>query len=403
MLTQLDRCSAPSPHDPRRGVRHRRAARARRRPPGTCCRGRDVGAVRAARRGSRSSSRSSAASATVAGRPRPGAADDAPAADEDGRRRGALQRRRSRRGFSLFAVGPFEQLPERERRSTSPSRTCSRSSPTDSLERPGPGRSTSSQARVRSEVRPGQLRADRRRHLLVVPADGRASAFADRCWSLRAACWLVRRGARSSARAGSCALAVRGDGAAVPRQRDRLALHRDGAPAVGRPGAPADDQDAVSPSVSRPGRSASRSPASSLALRRARRGRGLADRPHARKARAAPPARPTSRRAGAEPRPRAGLLEATHDYSEPRRRFWFVLIGVLWIGYFVLEGFDFGVGMLLRVLGRDEAERGARASTRSARSGTATRSGCSSPAAPPSPPSRTGTRRCSPASTSPSS
>jgi cytochrome d ubiquinol oxidase subunit II len=36
---------------------------------------------------------------------------------------------------------------------------------------------------------------------------------------------------------------------------------------------------------------------------------------------------------------------------------WFVLIAVLWIGYFVLEGFDFGVGILLRVLGRDEAEK----------------------------------------------
>lgn len=36
---------------------------------------------------------------------------------------------------------------------------------------------------------------------------------------------------------------------------------------------------------------------------------------------------------------------------------WFLLIGVLWIGYFVLEGFDFGVGLLLRVLGRDRAER----------------------------------------------
>ena len=32
---------------------------------------------------------------------------------------------------------------------------------------------------------------------------------------------------------------------------------------------------------------------------------------------------------------------------------WFLLIAVLWTGYFVLEGFDFGVGMLLRVLGRD--------------------------------------------------
>jgi cytochrome d ubiquinol oxidase subunit II len=37
---------------------------------------------------------------------------------------------------------------------------------------------------------------------------------------------------------------------------------------------------------------------------------------------------------------------------------WFVLIGVLWSGYFVLEGFDFGVGMLLPFLPRDERERG---------------------------------------------
>jgi cytochrome d ubiquinol oxidase subunit II len=36
---------------------------------------------------------------------------------------------------------------------------------------------------------------------------------------------------------------------------------------------------------------------------------------------------------------------------------WFILIAVLWIGYFVLEGFDFGVGILLRVLGRDEPQR----------------------------------------------
>lgn len=36
---------------------------------------------------------------------------------------------------------------------------------------------------------------------------------------------------------------------------------------------------------------------------------------------------------------------------------WFVLICVLWIGYFVLEGFDFGVGALLRTLGRDRADR----------------------------------------------
>lgn len=31
---------------------------------------------------------------------------------------------------------------------------------------------------------------------------------------------------------------------------------------------------------------------------------------------------------------------------------WFVLIAVLWIGYLTLEGFDFGVGMLLPILGK---------------------------------------------------
>ncbi|MGV1050023.1 MAG: cytochrome d ubiquinol oxidase subunit II [Solirubrobacterales bacterium] len=36
---------------------------------------------------------------------------------------------------------------------------------------------------------------------------------------------------------------------------------------------------------------------------------------------------------------------------------WFVLISILWLGYFVLEGFDFGVGMLIRAVGRDDEER----------------------------------------------
>ena len=36
---------------------------------------------------------------------------------------------------------------------------------------------------------------------------------------------------------------------------------------------------------------------------------------------------------------------------------WFIAIAVLWAGYFVLEGFDFGVGILLPVLGRDETDR----------------------------------------------
>ncbi|ADJ41988.1 cytochrome bd-I oxidase subunit II [Amycolatopsis mediterranei S699] len=36
---------------------------------------------------------------------------------------------------------------------------------------------------------------------------------------------------------------------------------------------------------------------------------------------------------------------------------WFVVIAFFWLGYLFLEGFDFGVGMLLPVLGRDNTER----------------------------------------------
>src|SRR3954463_16391854 len=37
--------------------------------------------------------------------------------------------------------------------------------------------------------------------------------------------------------------------------------------------------------------------------------------------------------------------------------FWFLVLTVLWTGFFVLEGFDFGVGMLRGVVSRDEVER----------------------------------------------
>ena len=36
---------------------------------------------------------------------------------------------------------------------------------------------------------------------------------------------------------------------------------------------------------------------------------------------------------------------------------WLVLAAVLWIGFFFLEGFDFGVGMLIVFLGRTDRER----------------------------------------------
>jgi cytochrome bd ubiquinol oxidase subunit II len=39
--------------------------------------------------------------------------------------------------------------------------------------------------------------------------------------------------------------------------------------------------------------------------------------------------------------------------------FWFALVVLAWVLFFVLEGFDFGVGVLGPVLGRDDDERGA--------------------------------------------
>ena len=43
--------------------------------------------------------------------------------------------------------------------------------------------------------------------------------------------------------------------------------------------------------------------------------------------------------------------------------FWFIAITVLWMGFFILEGFDFGVGMLHGPVGRDEAGRRAAIAT----------------------------------------
>ena len=43
--------------------------------------------------------------------------------------------------------------------------------------------------------------------------------------------------------------------------------------------------------------------------------------------------------------------------------FWFIVITVLWMGFFILEGFDFGVGMLHGLVGKDEAGRRAAINT----------------------------------------
>lgn len=42
---------------------------------------------------------------------------------------------------------------------------------------------------------------------------------------------------------------------------------------------------------------------------------------------------------------------------ENLQTFWFVLIAVLWVGYFILEGFDFGVGVLIPFVSKNEADR----------------------------------------------
>ena len=36
---------------------------------------------------------------------------------------------------------------------------------------------------------------------------------------------------------------------------------------------------------------------------------------------------------------------------------WFIIIAVLFVGFFVLEGFDFGVGIVSRFLGENDLEK----------------------------------------------
>jgi len=36
---------------------------------------------------------------------------------------------------------------------------------------------------------------------------------------------------------------------------------------------------------------------------------------------------------------------------------WFILVTILFVGFFMLEGFDYGVGMLLPFLGKKDEER----------------------------------------------
>ncbi len=56
---------------------------------------------------------------------------------------------------------------------------------------------------------------------------------------------------------------------------------------------------------------------------------------------------------GADHDPGADLLGVTvHLHT-----IWFVIIAIFWVGFFVLEGFDFGVGVLHTIVGKTDAER----------------------------------------------
>jgi bd-type cytochrome oxidase subunit II len=60
-------------------------------------------------------------------------------------------------------------------------------------------------------------------------------------------------------------------------------------------------------------------------------------------------ATPTARRLEADGRSEGIAVSLT--------TLWFVVVAYLWVGYFLLEGFDFGVGALLRPIGRSEKGR----------------------------------------------
>lgn len=51
------------------------------------------------------------------------------------------------------------------------------------------------------------------------------------------------------------------------------------------------------------------------------------------------------------------LISAHVTSPSGLEQLWFALIAVLWVGYFFLEGFDFGVGTLLPFLGKDDDDR----------------------------------------------
>src|SRR5581483_9513921 len=287
-------------------------------------------------------------------RPHAGAADDKAAADEDGRRRGALHHPERR---ELLAVRhrAVAEIPV-EVAGLDPPAAPALGARRQLVERPRRGHQRPAGAGG-AALRPRQLPPDRRRRLLDLPHHDRPRLP---CRAPRRRRPAARTAARTARRLGPLP-AARGVGGGDParRQPRRLAVHRDGAPAVGRPGPAADEGRRLAdgrPVVGRPDARRVHAP-----LRRPRRRRRPADGPRREGgARAAGLADGGRRRHAPRRAPGAlvlMLLANTHGYWN-LQSFWFLLIAILWIGYFVLEGFDFGVGILQRLLGRSEAERG---------------------------------------------
>ena len=110
------------------------------------------------------------------------------------------------------------------------------------------------------------------------------------------------------------------------------------------------------------------------------------------------PPRPRGTARGRRHAGRAGRADLYSEGPGGPASFWFIVIAVLWTGFFVLEGFDFGVGMLHSFVGQDDVGRRVAINTIGP-FGTATRSGSSWPARASLRRSPPGTRRCSRRST----
>ena len=189
-------------------------------------------------------------------RPRAGAADDRAAADEDGRRRGAVHDAEGRSVLALRGRA-VRAATRRARRSTSRSRTGSRSS--------RPTRGTGTVEGINDLNRAYQAKYGPGKYAPIVGVT---------YWTFRIMTGIgflavllsglgllaAVEGPSRARRDATCACRAR-DRAADPCERGRLDLHRDGPPAMGRAGSPARPRT-PSRRASRPGRSASRSPAS---------------------------------------------------------------------------------------------------------------------------------------------